>query len=205
MSTQGYDEELRSERSYVAGLYARLDAERARVKGRYRAALRGPIDLQNGGTLVDRDAEVRALARTMKRLDVADDGLCFGRLDTVSGERLYIGRIGLFDEENDYGTLLLDWRAPASRAFYIATAASPENMRRRRQFHTRGRHVVDFTDEVLGRPGAGERGDDALLAAVNAPRGEGMRDIVATIQAEQDEIIRLDHPGVSAWNAMACS
>jgi DNA helicase IV len=69
-------------------------------------------------------------------------------------------------------------------------------MRRRRQFHTRGRTVVDFTDEVLGRPGGGERGDAALLAAVNAPRGAGMRDIVATIQAEQDEIIRLDHPGV---------
>jgi DNA helicase IV len=196
MSAQGYDEELRSERSYVTGLYARLDGERVRVRGRYRAALRGPIDVQDGGTLVARDAEVRALARQVKRLDVADDGLCFGRLDTVSGERLYIGRIGLSDDENDYETLLLDWRAPASRAFYIATAASPENMRRRRQFHTRGRHVVDFTDEVLGRPGVGERGDDALLAAVNAPRGEGMRDIVATIQAEQDEIIRLDHPGV---------
>ena len=49
-------------------------------------------------------------------------------------------------------------------------------MRRRRQFHTRGRQVVDFTDEVLGRPGGGERGDAALLAAVNAPRGDGMRD-----------------------------
>src|SRR3989440_9930715 len=69
-------------------------------------------------------------------------------------------------------------------------------MRRPRQFHTRGRQVVDFTDEVLGRPGGDERGDAALLAAVNAPRGDGMRDIVATIQAEQDEIIRLDHPGV---------
>ncbi|MDT7792648.1 MAG: hypothetical protein QOD59_2084 [Mycobacterium sp.] len=196
MSAQGYDEELRSERNYVTGLYARLDAERARVRGRYRAALRGPIDLQDGGTLVDRDAAVRALGKTIRRLDVADDGLCFGRLDTVSGEHLYIGRIGLFDEENDHETLLLDWRAPASRAFYVATAASPEDMRRRRQFHTRGRQVVDFTDEVLGRPGVGERGDDALLAAVNAPRGDGMRDIVATIQAEQDEIIRLDHPGV---------
>jgi DNA helicase IV len=196
MSAQGYDEELRAERNYVTGLYARLDAERARVRGRYRAALRGPIDLQDGGTLVDRDAAVRALGKTIRRLDVADDGLCFGRLDTVSDEHLYIGRIGLFDEENDHETLLLDWRAPASRAFYVATAASPEDMRRRRQFHTRGRQVVDFTDEVLGRPGVGERGDDALLAAVNAPRGDGMRDIVATIQAEQDEIIRLDHPGV---------
>ena len=102
---------------------------------------------------MDRDAEVRALAKEMKRLDVADNGLCFGRLDTLSGEHSYIGRIGLFDEENEYEPLLLDWRAPAARAFYVATAATPENMRRRRQFHTRGRQVVDFTDEVLGRPG----------------------------------------------------
>jgi DNA helicase IV len=191
VSTQGYEEELRSERSYVAGLYARLDAERARVKGEYNASLRG-----NGGTPMERDVQVRASAKLVKRLDVADNGLCFGRLDTLSGDHSYIGRIGLFDEENDYEPVLLDWRAPASRAFYVATAATPENMRRRRQFHTRGRQVVDFTDEVLGRPGGGERGDAALLAAVNAPRGDGMRDIVATIQAEQDEIIRLDHPGV---------
>jgi DNA helicase IV len=175
----------------VAGLYTRLDAERARVKGEYDAALRG-----NGGTPMERDVQVRASAREVKRLNVGDNGLCFGRLDTLSGEHSYIGRIGLLDEENDYEPVLLDWRAPASRAFYVATAATPENMRRRRQFHTRGRHVVDFTDEVLGRPGGGERGDSALLAAVNAPRGDGMRDIVATIQAEQDDIIRLDHPGV---------
>ena len=191
MSTQGYEEELRSERSYVAGLYRRLDAERGRVKGEYRAALRG-----DGVTPMERDVAVRALAKEAKRLDVADNGLCFGRLDTVTGERSYIGRIGLFDAENDYEPVLLDWRAPASRAFYVATAATPENMRRRRQFLTRGREVVDFTDEVFGRPSADEGGDAALLAAINAPRGEGMRDIVATIQAEQDEIIRLDHPGV---------
>lgn len=193
MSTQGYDEELRSEQSYVADLYARLDAERARVKGRFAAALLG-----NGGTLLERDIEVHALAKEMKRLDVADHGLCFGRLDSLSGEHSYVGRIGILDEENDFEPLLLDWRAPAARPFYTATPANPENMRRRRQFLTRGRQIVDFTDEVLGRPEAGDRGDtDAvLLAAVNAPRGEGMRDIVATIQAEQDEIIRLDHPGV---------
>jgi DNA helicase IV len=175
----------------VAGLYTRLDAERARVKGQYDAALRG-----TGGTPMERDVQVRASAKEVKRLGIADNGLCFGRLDTLSGDHSYIGRIGLFDEDNDYEPVLLDWRAPASRAFYVATAATPENMRRRRQFHTRGRQVTDFTDEVLGRPGGDERGDAALLAAVNAPRGDGMRDIVATIQAEQDEIIRLDHPGV---------
>jgi DNA helicase IV len=117
-------------------------------------------------------------------------------LDSASGERLYVGRIGIFDRDNEYEPLLLDWRAPAARAFYTATGAHPEGMRRRRQFHTRGRDVLEFTDEVLGRPSGDERGDAALLAAVNAPRGEGMRDIVATIQAEQDQIIRLDHSGV---------
>ena len=202
MTSRDYEDELQAEQTYVTELYARLDAERARVRDSYSAALRSPIDIQNGGTLVERDAEVRALAREAKRLGVADNGLCFGRLDTLSGDRSYIGRIGIFDKANEYEPLLLDWRAPAARAFYVATAANPEDMRRRRQFHTRGRHLVDFTDEILGRPDGAERGDSllsadaALLAAVNAPRGDGMRDIVATIQAEQDEIIRLDHPGV---------
>ncbi|MFD1151156.1 RNA polymerase recycling motor ATPase HelR [Saccharothrix hoggarensis] len=191
MSKQGYEDELRSERHYVTDLHRRLDTERARVKREYTAALRG-----TGGTPMERDFEVRALAKEAKRLDVADNGLCFGRLDSLSGGHSYIGRIGLFDEGDEYEPVLLDWRAPASRAFYVATGANPENMRRRRQFHTRGRQVLGFTDEVLGRPDGAEQGDAALLAAVNAPRGEGMRDIVATIQAEQDEIIRLDHPGV---------
>ncbi len=199
MTTREYEDELDSEQQHVTELYSRLDAERARVKASYAAALRSPIDVKDGGTLVQRDSEVRALFKEMRRLGIADNGLCFGRLDALSGERAYIGRIGIFDKDDDYEPLLTDWRAPAARPFYTATGANPENMRRRRQFHTRGRRVVDFTDEVLGRPDSSERGgsaDDALLAAVNAPRGDGMRDIVATIQAEQDEIIRLEHPGV---------
>ena len=205
MSTQNptsYQAELQSEREYVDGLYARLDTERARVKKRYAEALRADVDTRNGATLLARDAEVRAIAAQMDRLNVADAGLCFGRLDTVDGERLYIGRIGLLDSANEHESLLLDWRAPAARAFYVATGAHPEGMRRRRQFHSLGRRLLDFTDEVFGRPLDGDAGaqpdgsDVALLAAVNAPRGDGMRDIVATIQAEQDAIIRLDHPGV---------
>src|SRR5690606_10344398 len=132
MSRHEYDDELRSERGYVDGLYARLDAERARVRDRYTTALRG-----DGGSPMEREFEVRALAKEAKRLDIADNGLCFGRLDAVTGEHSYIGRIGLFDEANDFEPLLLDWRAPAARPFYVATAASPENMRRRRQFHSR--------------------------------------------------------------------
>lgn len=78
MAIRGYEDELLAEQGYAAGLYERLDDERARVKDRYTAALRGPVDMQNGGTLVERDAEVRALAKGIKRLDVADNGLCFG-------------------------------------------------------------------------------------------------------------------------------
>jgi DNA helicase IV len=199
VSTRDHEDELQSEQQHVNELYKRLDAERARVRDCYAAALRSPIDVKDGGTLVQRDSEVRALAKEIRRLDVADTGLCFGRLDAISGERSYIGRIGIFDAADEYEPLLTDWRAPAARPFYTATGAHPENMRRRRQFHSRGRQVVDFTDEILGRPDGNERGgtgDAALLAAVNAPRGDGLRDIVATIQAEQDEIIRLDHPGV---------
>lgn len=193
----GYQTELRFEQGYVDGLYARLQDERTRAKRRYDTALR-----DRGETLVDRDVEVRALAKQMSRLDVADEGLCFGRLDADSGEVSYIGRLGLLDADDGYETLLLDWRAPAARPFYVATAAHPEGMRRRRQFRTRGQRLLSFTDDVLGRPdhadadGEGTRGDAALLAAVNAPRGDGMRDIVATIQAEQDAVIRHDHPGV---------
>ncbi|MDX3663553.1 RNA polymerase recycling motor ATPase HelR [Streptomyces sp. ID05-26A] len=186
----GYEEELQSERDYVAGLYARLDGERARVKAAYQSALGG-----TGETAMDRDNEVRARHREMKRLNVADYGLCFGRLDHADGNISYIGRIGLFDEFDDFEPLLLDWRAPAARPFYTATGATPEGMSRRRQFLTRRRSVAGFTDEVFGKLGE-ERGDVALLEALNAPRGTGMRDIVATIQSEQDAIIRLDHPGV---------
>ncbi len=203
MSVQGYDAELQSERDHVARLYARLDAERARVRTRYSAALGTVVDPTDGATLVDRDAEVRALANQANRLEVADHGLCFGRLDTVSGEKSYVGRLGLSDPADGHESLLLDWRAPAARAFYVATAAHPENLRRRRQFQTRGRRLLDFTDEVFGDDPSdqqdGQRGgssDAALMAAINAPRGDGIQDIVATIQAEQDEIIRLDHPGV---------
>ncbi|RJQ69121.1 DUF2075 domain-containing protein [Pseudonocardiaceae bacterium YIM PH 21723] len=185
---------MRSESEYIGDLYARLDAERERVNDAYLETLRG-----EGRTAMERDEQARLLAKEIKRLHVADSGLCFGRLDSVNGERSYIGRLGIFDEADDYEPLLLDWRAPASRAFYTATGATPEGMRRRRQFHSKGRALVEFTDEAFDGHQTGavhSDADAALLAAVNAPRGEGMRDIVATIQSEQDEIIRLEHQGV---------
>ncbi|MEV0679338.1 ATP-binding domain-containing protein [Actinosynnema sp. NPDC050436] len=130
------------------------------------------------------------------RLEAVRHGLCFGRLDGPGG-RLHIGRTGLFDGDDP---LLLDWRAPAARPFYTATAADPQGVRRRRRITTTGRTVVALDDELLADPDDpatdGLAGDAALLAAVTAGRGERMRDIVTTLRAEQDRIVRCDHPGV---------
>jgi DNA helicase IV len=178
-------EELLAERERVAFLYGKLDAERAAAARRLGEAL-GDTTSQRW----QREVTVRTLSDQLSRLRVADDGLCFGRTDHVDGTRAYIGRVGLFDTEDDYEPLLTDWRAPAARSFYTATAAQPEGLTKRRHFHTRGRRLHDFHDDELRLDGV------ALSAALNAPRAEVMRDIVATIQTEQDEIIRLDHPGV---------
>ena len=131
-----------------------------------------------------------------------ENGLCFGRLDGDDGARRYIGRIGIFDTTGDHDPLLIDWRAPAARPFYLATAATPQGVRRRRHLRTRDRKVTGLNDEVLdlatASPTAHEEltGEAALLAALNAGRTGRMRDIVETIQAEQDRIIRADLPGV---------
>ncbi|HZZ49406.1 MAG TPA: UvrD-helicase domain-containing protein [Pseudonocardia sp.] len=146
-----------------------------------------------------RDATVDTWADRKRRLRVADSGLCFGRIDTERDGVLHVGRIGLSDEENtSEQALLIDWRAPIARPFYTATGAHPEGISMRRHFRTRGRSVLDFNDEWFGAQADadGDGSDAALLAAVNAARGDGMRDIVATIQAAQDEVIRLGSTGV---------
>ena len=188
-----YEVELDSEREHVAFLYRRLDAERAVASGQLdRVLLTEAGDTTDA--LWDRDVAASTLNSRISGLRVAEGGLCFGRLDHTDGEKTYIGRIGLFDEDNDYQPLLTDWRAPIARAFYCATAANPEGVRRRRHFRTSGRRVLDFHDDQLEHGVAAS--DEVLLEALNAPRSDTMGDIVATIQAEQDEIIRLTNQGV---------
>ena len=120
-----YDAELAREREQIAFLYGRLDAERAVATGELSGVLRSG-SAETTEDLWQRDVAASALNARIGRLRVADSGLCFGRLDQDSGEVLYIGRIGLFDEDDDYRPLLTDWRAPVARPFYCATAANPE-------------------------------------------------------------------------------
>jgi len=191
--------ELEQEQAYVSMLYERLDGLRARTRRQLERALRP----DGGGHLqarLDRDAFVARHADRLAQLAAAEDGLCFGRLDLGDGSRLYIGRIGLLDDDRE--PLLVDWRALAAQPFYRATPAAPCGVVRRRHLRIRARVVVDVDDDVLDLDALsdaereGLNGEAALLAALGASRTGRMTDIVATIQAEQDRVIRSDLPGI---------
>jgi DNA helicase IV len=193
-------DEIGGEQEYVSMLYGRLDDLRNRASGRLANVLR-----ETGGThqaRSEREVFSAMYAQQLSQFDAAENGLCFGRLDFHSGERRYIGRIGIHDDSGDYEQLLMDWRADAARPFYLATAASPADVRRRRHIKTRARTVVSVDDEILDLTAAdpakheGLTGESALLAALSASRTGRMHDIVETIQAEQDHIIRSGLEGV---------
>jgi DNA helicase IV len=193
-------DDLRSEQAYLTTLYERLDRLREQANDRLRAIL-----LESGGTpqgRTQREASRSHYTEQLAQMNSVENGLCFGRLDFSADNPTYIGRLGLSAEEHDRDPLLVDWRAPAARPFYLATAVSPEGVTRRRHLRTRGRELIGIDDEVLdlesGAAGGREdvTGEAALLSALTATRTGRMRDIVETIQAEQDEVIRAGLPGV---------
>ena len=192
---------VEAEQEYVSMLYGRLDSLRGRAADRLAEALiTRPATVDQG--MSERDSTAAEWSRRVAQLDAAENGLCFGRLDLDGGEERYVGRLGIVDDEGDFEPLLLDWRAPAARPFYVATAARPEGVRRRRHIRTRLRTVTRLDDEVLDLedPAAagdtGPAGEAALLAALGSARTGRMADIVETIQAEQDHVIRAPHGGV---------
>lgn len=148
----------------------------------------------------ERDTFADMYASRLARLWAVERGLVFGRLDHVDEGRLYIGKLGLTDDEQE--RLLIDWRAPVAQPFYRATPAAPMGLTRRRHLQTRGRTVVAVDDDLLDLDALTEddratlNGEAALLAALDERRTGRMRDIVATIQAEQDKVIRSDLNGV---------
>jgi DNA helicase IV len=186
-------DELDHEQKVVDTLYSRLDELRDRAGRRLRTVRReGPSGSPQNRS--ERDAFATLYEDRLAQLQAVEDRLVFGRLDLDDGATRYVGRIGLTDE--DHGSLLTDWRAPAAQAFYRATAARPDGVARRRQLITRRRRVAGLDDELLDAESAGRlglealAGEGALLAALTEGRSSRMRDIVATIQREQDEIVR---------------
>ncbi|RRD44070.1 HelD family protein [Buchananella hordeovulneris] len=191
------DEEIEREQKQVDAAYAALDARRVHYRAE-QARVQAENYASTPQNRTERDALAAHYGDEATRLAQIEDRLVFGRLDMVDGEKRYVGRIGLADDAG--AKLLLDWRAPACEPFYRATAAQPLGVARRRHVLTRARRVVDLEDDLLdGTSGldlAEVRGDGALMGALSAARSGRMNDIVATIQAEQDEVIRAPLDGV---------
>ncbi|HEY5785113.1 MAG TPA: AAA family ATPase [Microlunatus sp.] len=191
--------EIAREQGYVSMLYQVLDAAHARAAEDLRLTHGGPTTGTDQAA-TERESFARTYAGRSDQLLNVERGLCFGRLDSVGGETSYIGRIGLFDD--DYDPLLLDWRAPVAEPFYRATTQAPMGVFRRRHIRLTGRTVAAVDDDVLDldalaeHDDAGLIGEAALFASLSAHRTGRMSEIVATIQAEQDAIIRSGLPGV---------
>jgi hypothetical protein len=185
---------LAEEQVHVDRVHARVDTLRARALERTAriAATREGSTFQ---ARYERDVTAHHHAARAARFTFGDvESLVFGRIDTADADHLHIGRVSVIDEAGD--VLLVDWRARAAAAFYRATAAHPEQVVRRRTLTTRGRRVLDLDDELFDADAADRlglvcvTGQGALLASLARVRGHAMQDIVATIQRDQDRIIR---------------
>ena len=204
MSNTGFpdseDIEVRREQEFIDVLYTHVDALRGETETSVTDALaQGNTPMQ---ARLERDILVAERSGLLAALNAVDGSLCFGRIDLTSGDKHHIGRIGLRVDDAERTPILIDWRADVARPFYLATGHTPMGLRRRRHLTTSGRTVTALHDEILDL-GDQERtghedptGDAVLLAALNSARTGRMNDIVQTIQAEQDEIIRAPHRGV---------
>ncbi|MHB8669009.1 MAG: HelD family protein [Acidimicrobiales bacterium] len=198
MSTRA---DLEAEQAHLDRAHARLEALRTANEAVLADALRG----EAGGThqaRVEREAMVETTLRRLSALAIGPAPLCFGRIDTEDDEAFHIGRLAVADE--DQTPLVVDWRAPVAEPFYRATGRHPLGLLRRRHFLIEGRRLEAIEDEHFalgtgdGNPDDAEalQGPGALLAALDRSRSGQMRDIVATVQREQDEVIRAPLPGV---------
>jgi hypothetical protein len=185
---------LAAEQEHVDRVHDRAEVLRARALERSART----AATHEGSTFqarFERDVTAHHHAARAARFTFGDvESLVFGRIDTIDGDHLHIGRVSVIDDAGD--VLMVDWRARAAAAFYRATAAHPEQVVRRRTLTTRGRRVLDLDDELFDAVAA-ERlgiecvtGQGALLAALARDRSHAMQDIVATIQHDQDRIIR---------------
>ena len=214
--------ELEAEQAYVDHAHACLDDTRRRIREFWERVAAG-----RGGTHAarfERDVLEHRVFQRLGQLELGGRSLCFGRIDMHSGgeagdgegdgrgdgaETFYIGRIGVWDE--DQAAVVCDWRAPVAEPFFRATGRRPLGLSRRRRFVSRGSRLLGLDDEHFspgGLDGAGGAGsgtgdtdgslgeNPALQAVLEAPRTGRLGDVTATIQAEQDDVIRAPLPGV---------
>jgi DNA helicase IV len=205
--------DLEAEQAYIDRAYACLEATRAAA-----SRMTSMVEVGRGGTeqaRFERDVIWDTMLQRLSQLQLGDASLIFGRIDAEGDPTpYYIGRIAVSDEHQD--PVVVDWRAPIAEPFYRATGRQPMGLARRRHFATRGRTLLSVEDELFGdaaaslgldpssngwssaagADGSAISGHGALMSALETSRSGRLGDIVATIQGEQDEIIRAEMPGV---------
>ena len=218
------DREVAGEQKHLDNVYHRLEEKLAEAEYILEDAARR-VQVGTPGALAERDAQVYRAGAHLQRLNNEFEDFLFGRIDLQQpdapeehgipsntpldpadpavAETLHIGRLGVLDAE--FGPLVIDWRAPAAAPFYRSTPLEPGRVIRRRVIRSKGRKVVGVEDDLL-RPDLtptldGEElavvGDGALMASLGRARSHSMRDIVSSIQKEQDEVIRAPAAGAT--------
>ncbi|MCY3862877.1 MAG: AAA family ATPase [bacterium] len=165
-------------------------------------SLKGMVEVGAGGThqaRYEREIIWDSISTRLSALDIGNSSLVFGRLDwsddqggDQGGDQLYVGRVAVWDDDQEPVTI--DWRAPAAEAFYRATGSESMGLSRRRHFVTRGQELLGVEDEHFGETNGRGRmplvGEATLRAGLEAGRTGRLADAAATIQIEQDAIIR---------------
>ncbi|MFO6453723.1 MULTISPECIES: RNA polymerase recycling motor ATPase HelR [unclassified Aeromicrobium] len=186
---------VQQDEHHLRRVAARLDEAQRDAAAELAVARRRPAG--SGQRALDRDQDVHRLESRLRLLRRYSLDLCLGRTVGEGGTIAYIGRLGLSDGRG--GRLLVDWRSPAAAPFFAATLARPLGLRSRRRYRWADGRVVDFWDEVLSPTAPTDDlavdDDSAFLTGLAGSRSTGMRDVLGTIAADQDAIIRSDSPG----------
>jgi hypothetical protein len=186
---------LDSDRAHLRRIADTLEAQRTEVTFRLTEVRRQSADF--GAGAVDRDLEIRRLTGRLRILERFGIDICLGRMTPEHGDPVYIGRIGL--AAADGARLLIDWRAPAAEPYFAATMESPRGIVSRRRYRWSDGRISDYWDEALTNAGfdgaASLDNQSAFIASLGTHRTPRMRDVLATIQADQDAIIRRPSTG----------
>jgi len=207
LSQHPHDSQAPSNSSEMAAEQAYIDfAHRCLEDSRTRAQRITEIfEATRGGTNQarhERESVLQGALNRLQKLNVGNRSLVFGRIDLAnSKDKYYIGRVGVWDENQR--AAVVDWRAPIAEPFFRATGLEPMGLERCRHFATRGRTLLAIDDQLFGdladphrKTPEDIRGEGALVAALEAARSGRLGDIIATIQSEQDQIIRAPMPGL---------